>query len=86
MNKNEISMMINFAYFAANFPSDFIRQVWPYDNGHFQNKLLDFAMKDAKGYVTLQSFLEFFFSLSISNQKRLCAWIEKTYHFSSEHK
>ena len=77
--------MINFAYFAANFPSDFVRQVWPEEETHFLNKLLGFAMKEPQGYVTLQCFLEFFFSLSSFNQKKLCEWIEKNYHFNSEH-
>ena len=85
MNMNELSM-INFAYFTANFPCGFTREVWPDEGMHFENKLLAIVHREAKGYVTMQCFMEFFFSLSTHNKKKLCEWIEKNYHFSSEHK
>ena len=68
MNTPEISM-INFAFFSANFPCGFVHEVWPEAGTEFENKLLAFVHREAKGYVTLQCFMEFFFSLSLTTRK-----------------
>ena len=75
---------INFAYFAANFPPDFIKEVWP---GHFadhlESKLNGLIRLSSCDYVSVDTFMKFFYELGTTNQIILLDWIESNYNFAS---
>jgi len=82
--------VINFVYFTANFPYDFIEQCWGVDTSeakHFRSKL-ESCQRTSKNMSHIDSgtFLAFFFELSRSNQEKLADWIEQNYHHSEQHR
>jgi len=79
--------VINFVFFTANFPGlGFIDEVWPgYMADHFRVKLFGIAEQKAKGHITVDVMMSFFFSLSLDNQVKMVEWIENNYHFSKIH-
>lgn len=78
--------VMNFAYFVANFPYDFIERAFPGDSVHIRAKLEHYRDLEKAGYITFNVFMNFFFNLDLSNQMILIAWIEQNYHYSSIHK
>lgn len=82
--KSKECAMINFAYFTANFPSDFIEKVWKDDERlikHFNEKLKQFS---GSRMIDIGSFVRFFLDLNGDNQIKLTNWIENEYLASSE--
>ena len=74
-----IQSIINFAYFTANFSSNFISECWKNDMlliNHLEAKLVS-KVKD--GYISIESFMKFFFDLDRENQNKLANWINENY-------
>lgn len=72
--------IVNFAYFTANFRSDFILQCWkdrPHLISHLEVKFLQFA--EESGVITAGGFMRFFFELDRDNQIKLATWINENY-------
>lgn len=70
---------INFAYFAANFPHDFIDKVWGDDKhlaDHFKEKLHSYAKN---GFVDMGGFMRFFMDLGTENMIKLLDWVRDNY-------
>jgi len=75
-NENAI---INFCFFAANFPHDFIQQCWK-DEPHLIEHLKEhFASKSDGVCIDSGAFLKFYFELSRNNQRKLAKWITENY-------
>jgi hypothetical protein len=81
MEKLEYSI-INFAYFTANFPSNFIKECWKEDGqikiDHLTKKLVSYK---ETGFISIGSFMNFFFDLDRTNQEKLVLWIDKNYSY-----
>lgn len=88
MNTPALSI-INFVYFTANFPYNFIEECWGYntmESSHMRMKLEGSQKKSGvMTHITSGAMIDFFFDLSRSNQTKLAEWIEANYHFSSVH-
>lgn len=83
MDKN-IKAVINFAYFTANFPLDFIEKCWENETWlaeHLRSKL---HSKSNGSFISSGAFLRFFLELDQTNQVNLCEWIEKNYKSFSD--
>lgn len=80
--------VINFVYFAANFPAGFIHEVWK-DNPnlaqHLSEKLEALTAREGRNYVTLNVFFQWFLELSNNNEALLIDWVESRYHWSHAH-
>lgn len=75
----KIKAMINFAYFTANFPHNFIEMCWA-DDSHLIDHLNTKFMAKVKGsFVSVGDFMSFFFDLDRENQRKLAEWIELNY-------
>jgi hypothetical protein len=75
-----VDNVINFMYFLANFPHDFIGKCWS-DNkilaDHLKEKLLGYS--DNRCYVTCEDMCKFFFELDKGNQNKLIQWVNENY-------
>ena len=88
MHKKSILSVINFCYFTANFPDikHIIYTLWKENEAdHFYRKLMGIVHRSEIGYITIQSFMLFFFELSTHNQDLLIQYIDCNYHWSDEH-
>lgn len=77
--KDTHKAVLNFAYFTANFPSNFIDKCWENDQWlipHLKEKL-----KPASGncFISKGDFMDFFMELDRKNQIRLMDWITDNY-------
>ena len=74
--------IINFAYFTANFPSNFIKECWIEDGqikiDHLTKKLVSYK---ETGFISVGSFIKFFFDLDRTNQEKLVLWINEHYSY-----
>ena len=71
--------IINFAYFTANFPHNFIEKCWENDSyliNHLHDKLIT---KAENGMISCGSFIRWFFELDRENQIQLTEWINTNY-------
>ncbi|MDD5013473.1 MAG: hypothetical protein PHW73_00040 [Atribacterota bacterium] len=71
---------IDFAYFAANFPPDFIEKVWsdePHIAQHLKEKLHRYAENET--FISVGTFMKWFFDLDMGNQHKLTDWIQNNY-------
>jgi hypothetical protein len=70
--------IINFAYFTANFPPDFIAECWSGEEiliNHLKSKL-----RSSDGQViSMGDFMRFFLDLDRTNQIKLANWIDNNY-------
>lgn len=76
LNNNE--SIINFAYFTANFPHDFISKCWennPSLGNHLKNK---FVSKNGQ-FISCGDFMSWFLNLDVGNQNKLLNWIDDNY-------
>ncbi len=74
--------VLNFAYFTANFPSDFIEKAWndePHLAQHLHEKILGYA-KD-EGFISAGTFMKWFFDLDAENKEILINWIQNNYKY-----
>lgn len=77
--KNQINAIINFAYFTANFPRNFIEDCWedePYLIDHITSK---FRGQSEGQVVYSGGFIKFFLDLDRENQTKLANWINENY-------
>lgn len=76
--KNTDKSIINFAYFTANFPHNFIKKCW--GNGviadHIREKL---QAKREGGFISMGSFMKFFMELDTENKEKLTQWVNENY-------
>jgi len=76
----EFNATLNFAYFTANFPYNFIQDCWK-DNkilmDHLTEKLNSYSKDDC---ISVGSFMHFFFELDRGNQFQLIRWIKNNYN------
>ncbi|MDD4972510.1 MAG: hypothetical protein PHT07_24020 [Paludibacter sp.] len=70
--------VINFAYFTANFPPNFIEKCWE-DQPEYMIKHIKAKLKSSSGCIYIQDFIKFFFDLDRGNQVKLVEWIDKNY-------
>jgi len=68
----------NFMFFIANYPPDFIINVWGDSiiGNHLLNKFEDLTSK----YSSIESFVRFFFNLDNENRDMLISWVGENYH------
>lgn len=79
---NSVKQTINFVYFTANFPPDFIKQVWgenTHMSNHLQSKFDSIVKRDDNGYCSPGTFLKFVFELDGENKEMLVKWVENNY-------
>ena len=70
--------VINFAYFTANFPSDFIEKCW--GDGWMKDHLREkFENTSENNFYSMGDFMRFFMDLDDENRKILIKWINKNY-------
>jgi hypothetical protein len=81
LNESElisVSAIINFAYFTANFPSDFIERCFEVNLAkHLREKLTGYS--DGGNFVSTGNFIKLFLNLSRGNQIILSKWIHNNY-------
>ena len=86
---NAIDAVLNFVYYTANFPdiNGTIQEIWPGLIGdHFMQKLTGIRLRSGESYISIASVMEFIFELSDANKTEFADWIEKNYHYNSEHR
>ena len=79
---NNIKQTINFVYFTANFPSNFIEQVWEGNQhliDHLTAKFNSIVKRADEGFVSPGTFLKFVFELDGENKETLVEWVENNY-------
>ena len=76
--KNSHKSIINFAYFTANFPHNFIEKCWEDKHmaAHIRAKLNNKAVNN---FVDMGAFMKFFMDLDSENMQILLGWIEENY-------
>jgi hypothetical protein len=74
-----IQAIINFAYFTANFPHNFIEMCWKDDKHLIEHLNTKFLSRVKDGYISIESFMRFFFDLDRENQSKLANWINENY-------
>jgi hypothetical protein len=67
---DKINSTINFIYFTANHPHDFVSKVW---KGHWLKEHLQSKFNQSI------DFLSFVFELDYENKVRLLKWIDENY-------
>ncbi len=67
--KTTTESTVNFVYFSANHPKDFIDKVWEGDH----------LLEHIKGKWFRRSFWDFFFCLDTTNKRKLIEWVENNY-------
>ena len=67
--------IVNFMYFAHNFPYGFINKVW---NGNMADHLHD-KFINSKGDNGTEKFFKWFMNLDEGNKETLIDWIDKNY-------
>jgi hypothetical protein len=78
--KNLHKSIVNFCYFTANFPSNFIEKCWGKDHWLFDHLMSKLSSKcDKSGCVTKGAFMNFFMDLDTENQEKLLTWIDDNY-------
>lgn len=76
--KNRTKAIINFVYFAINFPHDFISEVWRGDRlkNHIQSK---FKPIEGAFHMDLNSFFHWFMNLDQVNMEKLVDFVQENY-------
>lgn len=69
--------IVNFMYFAHNFPYGFIDKVWS-DNKHMADHLND-KFHVYRSNDGTQTFFRWFMNLDEGNKEKLINWIDKNY-------
>jgi len=77
MTKKE-NLVLDFAYFAANFPHDFIEKCWK--NSSMKHHLKSKLKSSNDRFISTGDFMNFFFNLDQSNQIQLINWIDENYN------
>jgi hypothetical protein len=76
--KIAVSAIINFAYFTANFPPDFIEDCFERNLAqHLRDKLTSYTKNS--GYVSTGNIIKLFLNLSRGYQIILSKWIQDNY-------
>ena len=86
---NAIEAVLNFVYYTANFPDihGTLHEIWPGLIGdHLMQKLTGIRLRSGESYISIASVMEFMFELSDAHKAEFADWIEKNYHYNSEHK
>lgn len=71
--------VINFAYFTANFTSNFIEEVWSDEAWlvtHLNEKFHSFT---ENGFMSMGGFMRFFMELSMERRIELLEWVRDNY-------
>lgn len=80
MGKNSVKQTINFVYFTANFPSDFIERVWEGNQHIIDHLKMKFkSIIKQSGNCSPGTFLKFVFELDGENKEILVKWVENNY-------
>jgi hypothetical protein len=71
--------VVNFAYFTANFPPDFIKKCWA-DDDHLIDHISHKLRSSDGSMISMGDFMRFFMELDKKNQIKLSNWIENNYY------
>ncbi len=78
-----IEAMKNFAYFCANYPSDFIQKCFA-DDEHMRNHLQSKLDSIYDAQKTPSEIIKFILQLSTINQNKILKWIEDNYSYNNK--